>query len=106
MSGPGRRKFEAAGILAQKDDLEWSRTAALAPLIQSHAESASCQIACAYAYRGETDPAFAWLDRAYRQRDAGLSWGKADLFLQPLHVDPRWAALMRQLGLTDEQLKP
>lgn len=105
MSGPRRREFEAAEILVRTDDLEWSRTA-LVPLIQSHADSASCPISCVYAYRGEADQAFAWLDRAYRQRDAGLSWGKADLFLQPLHVDPRWAALMRQLGLTDEQLKP
>lgn len=31
------------------------------------------QIAEAYAFRGEGDQAFVWLERAYRQRDAGLA---------------------------------
>jgi len=37
-------------------------------------------IACAHAYRGAADQAFAWLDRAYLKRDTGMIFIK----LEPL----------------------
>ena len=76
----------------------------LAQFIAGNAEVAAYQVACVYAWRGETDHAFEWLERAYRQRDPGLGWGRADFFLQGLHADPRWAVFMKKLGVTDEQL--
>ncbi len=56
------------------------------------------QIAEVLAQRGEIDAAFAALDRAYALMDAGLSDLKTDLMMQPLHGDPRYAALIRQIG--------
>jgi tetratricopeptide (TPR) repeat protein len=35
-------------------------------------------IATVYAFRGESDKAFEWLDRAYRQRDVSLLFVKID----------------------------
>ena len=70
----------------------------------AHAEVAAYQIACVYAYRGETGRAFEWLERAYRQRDPGLGWSKEDFFLQTLHSDPRWPAFMKKLGVADERV--
>ncbi len=73
--------------------------AALDALLGQHASDAPFQIACVYAWRGEADRAFEWLDRALAQHDGGLS----DLRLEPLfnrlRGDPRFKAMERRLGL-------
>jgi hypothetical protein len=78
---------------------------ALQELIAKFGETAAYQIAEVYAYRRDNDQAFAWLERARRQRDAGLPGLKNDPLLRNLHTDPRWDALLRTLGLADDQLK-
>ena len=79
--------------------------AALARLIEVASESAAYQVAEGYAFRGESDKAFAWLDRAYRNRDSGFGQLRADPLLQSLRADPRWTSLLKQAGLADEQLR-
>jgi tetratricopeptide (TPR) repeat protein len=84
----------AAGRLAEADT-------ALHELIAKHAGDAAFQVAEVYAARGETDLAFEWLERAYNQRDAGLSEAKIDPRLRLLHADPRWGTFLRKMGLAD-----
>jgi serine/threonine-protein kinase len=67
--------------------------------IAQFAQGAGYQIAEVYAWRGEPDQAFAWLERAYAQRDGGLTFIKADPLMKPLLRDPRFAALLAKLGL-------
>jgi TolB-like protein/DNA-binding winged helix-turn-helix (wHTH) protein/cytochrome c-type biogenesis protein CcmH/NrfG len=57
------------------------------------------QIARVYAFRNQTDEAFAWLDRAYASRNEGLLETGVDPFLKSLHSDPRFAALLKKLNL-------
>src|SRR6202045_363377 len=74
-------KFEEAATAAQADAGDWARLlivscarwaqkrvnesdAALAELIAKDSETAAFQIADAYAYRGDKDRAFEWLERA------------------------------------------
>lgn len=52
--------------------------AALAELKEKYAADAAYQIAQVHAFRGETDLAFEWLERAYDQRDGGLADIKGD----------------------------
>jgi hypothetical protein len=54
---------------------------ALAELIAKYHEGSAFQIAEVYAFRGEADAAFTWLERAYEQRDSGLSDVKGDPLL-------------------------
>ena len=75
--------------------------AALARLISQNSNDAAYQIAQVYAYRGEVDQAFAWLNRAHRQHDSGLLWLKTDLKLKSLHKDPRYALLLKKLNLPE-----
>jgi serine/threonine protein kinase/Flp pilus assembly protein TadD len=75
--------------------------AALARLITEGQNVAAFQIAQVYAYKGETDQAFAWLDRACRQRDGGLGHLKADWLLKSLRKDPRYAQLLRRVNLPE-----
>jgi adenylate cyclase len=115
-------KFEEAATAAQKDTADWARylivscarwaqkrvpesDAALAELIARVAETGAYQIAEAYAYRNDKDKAFEWLERARRQRDAGLPGLRADTLLPHLHNDPRWDKFLRTMGLADDQLK-
>jgi TolB-like protein/DNA-binding winged helix-turn-helix (wHTH) protein/Flp pilus assembly protein TadD len=73
--------------------------AALSRLIATHAEDSPYQIAEIYAYRGEADQAFAWLDRSYAQRDPGLNQLKLDPLLKNLRADPRYSDLLRKIRL-------
>jgi serine/threonine-protein kinase len=68
-------------------------------LSQPYAASASYQIAQVYAWRGEADRAFEWLERAVRLRDAGLGYLKYDPFLRKVRGDPRYAALLQKMNL-------
>jgi hypothetical protein len=74
---------------------------ALNELISRHAQNLAYQIAEAYAWRGETDQAFEWLDRSYAQHDAGLSFVKTDLFLGRIRADRRFAAMLRRMNLPE-----
>jgi hypothetical protein len=72
---------------------------ALGALRATGARQDAFQIAEVYAWRGEKGEAFAWLERAYQQRDAGLTAVLADPLLKPLRGDARFAALLRQMQL-------
>ena len=54
-----------------------------------------------YAYRGEPDQAFAWLDRAYKGREASCGFVKSDLLLRNLREDPRFSRFLRQMNLPE-----
>jgi len=74
--------------------------AALAELLEKNQLDGAYQIAVAYAFRGETDRAFEWLERAYAQRDTGLASVKADPFLRKgLEHDPRYKAFLKKMRL-------
>jgi hypothetical protein len=72
---------------------------ALDEAIAKASQSAAYQIAEAYAGRGEPDQAFECLERAYRQRDGGLTGLRRDPLLISLHTDPRYKALLRKINL-------
>jgi hypothetical protein len=59
------------------------------------------QIAQVYAYRGEVDQAFEWLNRARNQHDGGLMLIKTDLLLKSLRGDLRYAQMLKRLNLPD-----
>jgi TolB-like protein/Flp pilus assembly protein TadD len=115
-------KFEEAVAASQDDAAEWTRLlvvaiarwgqkripeadAALSRLIETSADTAAYQIAEVYAYRGERNKAFEWLERARRQRDSGIIGMRRDPLLVNLHEDPRWNVFLRAVGLADDQLK-
>jgi TolB-like protein/thioredoxin-like negative regulator of GroEL len=64
---------------------------------QSHG---AYQIAQVYGYWGQADKAFEWLERAYQQRDSGLSAQmKFDRLLKPISTDKRFDAMLKKIGL-------
>ena len=75
------------------------RIAALRELIEKDAKGSAVQIAFGYSYRGETNLAFAWLERAYVQCDHGLGMMKGAMQPRNLHGDPRWQPFLKKMGL-------
>src|SRR5262249_13744478 len=61
--------------------------------------SSPYNIAGLYAELGDKDQAFRWLDTAYQERDINLVGLKIDFSLDPLRSDPRFAELVRKVGL-------
>lgn len=81
--------------------------ATLSELRQKFQGRANLTHAAVYSARNEVDRAFEWLDKAKAQRDPGLygltraesipEWDNA-------RKDPRWQALLREIGRAPEQL--
>jgi len=53
----------------------------------------------AYAGLGDKEQAFAWLERSYEERRQRMVWLNVDPLLEPLRSDPRFADLVRRVGL-------
>lgn len=56
-------------------------------------------IAGRYAVLGEKDHAFAWLEKAYAENSGFLAYLKCDPFFDSLRSDPRYADLLKRMGL-------
>ena len=86
--------YYAMGRKAESD-------AALARYTKQHADDDAYDIAMVHAYRAEPDVAFAWLDRAYRQKDPTLYGIKSDPPFKNLEPDPRYKAFLRKMNLPE-----
>ncbi len=78
--------------------------AAMAALIAQHANDGATSIATAFAWRGEVDRAFEWLDKAIATQDPSLATIHLEPLFANLHKDPRWSPLLHKLGQAPEQL--
>ena len=98
-------RLVVAAVALWNLDRKSESDAALATLIKDDGDVGAFQIAEVYSGRSDKDQAFAWLERARRQQDAGLAYFPNDPLLDPLRSDPRWAAFQRKMGLADDQLE-
>ena len=71
--------------------------AALATLVRN-SSGAEFQVAETYAYFGDADQAFKWLDAAV-ERDLGIIWLHNDPLFNGLRSDPRFAMILRKLKM-------
>ncbi len=78
--------------------------AALAALIAKYEKDGPFNIAYVYAFRGEADKAFEWLDKAIEYGDPGISEIVDENLFDKIHADPRWPAFLRKVGKAPEQL--
>ena len=57
------------------------------------------RIALIYAGLGDKDQAFAWLEKAYDEHSFNMTWLKVEPRWDSLRSDPRFADLVRRIGL-------
>ena len=55
-----------------------------------------------YAYRGDNDLAFDWLEKAYQLRKTSFAYFLGDTWTRSLVTDPRYAEFVEKLGLLEE----
>src|SRR5271166_228855 len=84
-----RRPDEARRILARLQQLHQQGIVPAASLATLHGAL------------GESNEAFAWLEKAYEERDPQLTYLKAGRRFEPLRQDPRFEQLVRRVGLPD-----
>jgi TolB-like protein/Tfp pilus assembly protein PilF len=73
--------------------------AALQELVERFAAGNAYQVAEVYAFRGDTDEAFLWLERALDERDPGITHAKVNPRFRSLYTDPRWLGLLSKAGI-------
>ena len=78
--------------------------AAFKTLIVNTEKDAPYNIAYVYAFCGDADKAFEWLDKAVAYHDAGLSEIVTENLFDKIHSDPRWLPFLRKIGRAPEQL--
>ncbi len=78
--------------------------AALAETVAKYSKDAAYNIAYIHAWRGETDQAFQWLDKAIEYKDSGLPMVAIEPLFSSLKDDPRWLPFLRKQGKSPEQL--
>ncbi len=95
--------YSLAGIAMAEYSLGHARRSrqALDDMVEKYGKAGAYQIAQAHAWRGEADKAFEWLDTALEYNDGGLSFLKSDPVMTRLSADPRFAALLKKMGLAE-----
>jgi serine/threonine-protein kinase len=72
---------------------------ALNALIAGHSNDMSFQIATVYAFRGDADKTFEWLEQAYKKQDPGVMAIVDNPFTRELRSDPRFGAFCKKIGV-------
>jgi hypothetical protein len=73
-------------------------------LIDKHANNWPYNIAYVFAWRGDGNNAFSWLEKSVTARDPSLSDVVAEPLLKAVRNDPRWLPFLRKIGRAPEQL--
>lgn len=72
---------------------------ALDQIIRANSAGNAEQIASVYAWFGEPNAAFDWLEKGYEGRQSGVALVLANRSLDSLHSDPRWKAFLLKMKL-------
>jgi serine/threonine protein kinase/tetratricopeptide (TPR) repeat protein len=72
---------------------------AVAKIFLRQSEPDPYVIAIAYSGLGDKDKAFEWLEKMFEAHEYAILLLKVDPYFDPLHSDPRFADLLRRMGL-------
>lgn len=73
-------------------------------LITNWEKEAAYNISYVFAFRGETDKAFEWLDKAVEYGDPGIVEIGVEPLFRNIHEDPRWLPFLESVGRSPAQL--
>jgi TolB-like protein/DNA-binding winged helix-turn-helix (wHTH) protein len=95
------RDYRASGYAAAKRTYLWGHLRAE----QASPRPRPYNIAGDYAFLGERDSAFAWLERAFRERRGVLMFLTVEDRFESLRSDPRFRDLAHRMGLPDSTVQ-
>ena len=90
----------ALHALGRKQEFEAKHT----ELVDKWGDEWPSEVAHVFAYIGDAESAFLWLDQAIKQKEEGLMEQILDPLYQDIHTDPRWGIFLKRLGCSPEQL--
>jgi len=76
----------------------------LRQLESSGATEAAYIMSSVYAYRGDADAAFEWLERSFESGDDNLMEMRGKYFWEKIHGDPRWQPFLARIGISDADI--
>jgi TolB-like protein/Tfp pilus assembly protein PilF len=83
---------------------EEASTEALDAMIAGYERDAAYNIAYVFAFRGQADRAFEWLDKAVAYNDPGLAEIVTEPLFDKVRSDPRWVPFLERIGRAPAQL--
>jgi tetratricopeptide (TPR) repeat protein len=86
--------------LGRKADADAAFNAAIA----KYEKDGPYNIAYVYAFCGDADKAFEWLDKAVAYQDGGLAEIVTENLFDNIRSDPRWLPFLRKIGKAPDQL--
>lgn len=89
-----RRAYTAGGAKGY-----WQARLELAKKASKKGWVSPANLAVIYAHLGQMDAAFQWLTKGFDQYDEDVSWMNPNPMFDLMRADPRWAALVRKMGL-------
>ncbi len=94
-------RSQALAIVYHEAGKPLAANQALQKMIENYRNDGPFQIAEVYAFRGEADRAFEWLETASRLRDPGVTQILGDPLLKRIENDPRFGAFLKKLKLVE-----
>jgi len=70
-------------------------------MIDEYSQTWAFGIVLTYAWHGDLDKAFEWLDIAFEQKDSYMTQLIFNPWLASLHDDPRWEVILDRMGLLE-----
>lgn len=92
-------QLRARALLSYVQGRSRTSDSAVALLAARYSTSADYELAEVYAFRGEADSAFVWLDRGYAVRDQGLPLIMTDPMFAKIRGDPRYPVFLAKMRL-------
>jgi TolB-like protein/Tfp pilus assembly protein PilF len=99
-----REDWRLAGLTMAHAAANNDHETILAELLRKYSGNMTYNIGYVYAYLGDADSAFEWLERAFEVKDPGLGEMLSQPLLANLKEDPRWLPLLEKLGRAPDQL--
>ena len=80
--------------------------ALFAEFLEKYGDTDLANVADLYAFRGDYDQSFLWLNKAYEAKDPVLVEALTYPSFKPMHSDPRWRAFIQKIGLPEDHGYP
>ncbi len=102
----GDEEYRVKGMALALRDLgrEEEFQAAFAELRERWGDRWPSEVAHVYAWTGDADATFEWLEKAIAQNEDGLNQQFLQPHYRPVHDDPRWEAFRERTGTSAAQL--
>jgi TolB-like protein len=104
MDGRNHQKLHAMAMALYSLGRQAEFEATFAELRKRWGDEQPIFVAFVYAWTGDADAAFDWLDKGIEKDTFDVIRGYTSPFFRNLHTDPRWQDVLERIGMSPDQL--